>query len=198
MPHTIFVRYNYNCMKLLFLQEIGCDDIIGSIASVDTCGVCGGDGSSCTVVTSPTHVLALRQNTLSIRVEESPDVVTSLARDSPEYFSDTAAANINEESFDSVLYLDEVPDFLWQETPFGTCSVTCGEGQNLVQSFDVIRCHHCASFFLFISGVERTSIICKSFATFEQVPDSFCASLPKPRSKERSCQSGVECPEQAR
>lgn len=34
-------------VKHLFVQNIGCDNIIGSNKTLDACGVCGGDNSSC-------------------------------------------------------------------------------------------------------------------------------------------------------
>ena len=36
-----------NLSLLHFLQEVGCDLKLESGAVVDRCGVCGGDGSSC-------------------------------------------------------------------------------------------------------------------------------------------------------
>lgn len=32
----------------MYLQRVGCDLKIGSSKKVDACGVCGGDGASCT------------------------------------------------------------------------------------------------------------------------------------------------------
>lgn len=32
---------------LSFLQSVGCDLQLGSLAKIDDCGICGGDGSSC-------------------------------------------------------------------------------------------------------------------------------------------------------
>lgn len=32
----------------MYLQRVGCDLKIGSAKKVDACGVCGGDGNSCT------------------------------------------------------------------------------------------------------------------------------------------------------
>ena len=34
-------------MAIIFLQKVGCDGAIGSRAKADRCGVCNGDGSSC-------------------------------------------------------------------------------------------------------------------------------------------------------
>lgn len=36
---------------LCFLQRIGCDGVLFSTHTLDRCGVCQGDGSSCTHVT---------------------------------------------------------------------------------------------------------------------------------------------------
>lgn len=33
---------------VIYLQRVGCDLKIGSAKKVDACGVCGGDGNSCT------------------------------------------------------------------------------------------------------------------------------------------------------
>lgn len=33
------------------LQSPGCDGILGSNSTLDTCGVCGGDGSTCKFIT---------------------------------------------------------------------------------------------------------------------------------------------------
>ena len=35
---------------LFFLQEVGCDGIVGSSHKLDKCGVCMGDGSTCRTV----------------------------------------------------------------------------------------------------------------------------------------------------
>ena len=34
----------------LLAQDVGCDGILGSGAIVDQCGICGGDGSTCRVI----------------------------------------------------------------------------------------------------------------------------------------------------
>jgi hypothetical protein len=31
-------------------QDVGCDGVLGSGAVVDQCGICGGDGSTCRVI----------------------------------------------------------------------------------------------------------------------------------------------------
>ncbi|KAJ8343956.1 hypothetical protein SKAU_G00312850 [Synaphobranchus kaupii] len=41
---SCWLGFHYN------IQRVGCDEIIGSLAEEDHCGVCGGDGQSCEVV----------------------------------------------------------------------------------------------------------------------------------------------------
>lgn len=40
-------QWKQSVNKHLFVQHIGCDNIIGSNKTLDACGVCGGDNSSC-------------------------------------------------------------------------------------------------------------------------------------------------------
>lgn len=43
-----FKQINKHCPTLIILlQRVGCDLRIGSTKKVDSCGVCGGDGTSC-------------------------------------------------------------------------------------------------------------------------------------------------------
>ena len=37
-------------LSILPTQDVGCDGILGSGAIVDQCGICGGDGSTCRVI----------------------------------------------------------------------------------------------------------------------------------------------------
>ena len=43
-----FKTVNDSNIIILFIKRVGCDLVIGSEARVDICGVCGGDGSTCT------------------------------------------------------------------------------------------------------------------------------------------------------
>lgn len=44
--HPVFLLFHIICLCFSF-QRVGCDLKIGSAKKVDACGVCGGDGSSC-------------------------------------------------------------------------------------------------------------------------------------------------------
>ena len=62
LVHIIFVC-SWVCTNgfTVFLQKVGCDGIVGSKRTLDSCGVCGGDGTSCAPSRVPTRRHATRR-----------------------------------------------------------------------------------------------------------------------------------------
>lgn len=46
----LFIRSRGYFCRTLCLQDVGCDGVLGSGTVVDQCGVCGGEGASCRVI----------------------------------------------------------------------------------------------------------------------------------------------------
>lgn len=45
-----FFGYKKHFYLFTSFQEVGCDDVVGSHAALDLCGVCNGDGTTCRIV----------------------------------------------------------------------------------------------------------------------------------------------------
>ncbi|XP_024082456.1 ADAMTS-like protein 1 isoform X2 [Cimex lectularius] len=142
-------------------QRVGCDLVIGSEARVDSCGICGGDSSSCTQplyhwVVQSTSLCSVTCGTgykmsevICKNVVTGSDVDSKLCDDSQK--PKTHMIECNTHACPSK----------WVATSWGRCSVSCGK------------------------GMRSRTVTCmrKTNSTSVKVPDHYCKS-PKLREVE--------------
>ena len=131
-------------MLLSFLQTIGCDDILDSGKAFDSCGVCGGDNSSCTA-TSEIHtevsagrIVDLTEDFKPVEDKSSKNLnhkltnvmeektINGLSR-IPQRDMPPGVREIYSNRYKNRVI--EVPFYVWEESQYSECSVTCGVGE---------------------------------------------------------------------
>ena len=127
------------------MQTIGCDNILDSEKAFDSCGVCGSDGSTCNStldvnsdVLSTNQILPLTENITEdiINYKNSEyindnKVTVDIAERQQHGLARIARDRVVREK-DGVRYrsmLVEVPFYVWEESAYSECSVSCGVGK---------------------------------------------------------------------
>lgn len=124
---------------LLILQKVGCDGVIGSNAVVDRCGLCNGDGSSC----SPgSKADVTNVNTTSTKKAVTPGSGTSNLITSALNWLKRMGYDVDRRgqiaSPESATKETEKDEFYWAVVKSG-CSVSCGGGQYLIPIYFCLR-----------------------------------------------------------
>jgi hypothetical protein len=96
-------------------QSVGCDNVLGSTKREDECGLCGGDGSTCKPQVQPPDGLAADQPVTFHWLDKG-------------YLTDRDTRVREEEKAKAAAYV-------WRETEFSECSVSCGVGNSHFYSF---------------------------------------------------------------
>ena len=124
---------NYLIVLRIILQKVGCDKVLGSTKQEDECGLCGGDGSTCKPPRRhPYHSNNGGGDANNVE-DDSDDDFKGLAADQPVTFHWLGEVTHKEKEREREREREEKEKasvYVWKETSFSECSVTCGIGMS--------------------------------------------------------------------